>query len=69
MARERVDNSQVLESHISQAEEFRMHHMANRKPPRVLSRVKLSSLLRFTKILLIQVGRVAWRLSQGRGIY
>lgn len=67
--RERVDKGQITESRVSQAEEFGMHRSANRKPPMVLNRVRLSSLLHFIKNLLVEVGRLAWRLGQGTGIY
>lgn len=66
--RERVDKGQITESHVSQAEEFGMHRGASKKPPMVLNRVRLSSLLHFIKNLL-EVGRLAWRLGQGTGIY
>lgn len=56
--RERVDKGQITESHVSQAEEFGMHRGANKKPPMVLNRVRLSSLLHFIKNLLVEAGKV-----------
>lgn len=67
--REGVDKNQIIESHTSQAEGLGMHRMANREPPSVLSRVRTPSLLYLIRIVLAEVGRAAWRLDQGGGIY
>lgn len=67
--REGVDKNQIIESHTGQAEGLGMHRKANSEPPSVLSRVRTPSLLYFIKIVLAEVGRAAWRLDQGGGIY